>query len=237
MIIGGKVVEGTLFVHRSTDAWWSWSRLTDRPDLRLRKGQVVDVLGGHWTGGPIREGEDAAVRTVAAMRMRERKDGSLMDVSCHFVIGWDGCVWQVADIEHATVHIGGGLNIRSIGVETTWPGYASQAIAIRDAMKKNGRTPHPAYEGQVDARVMAHQQKIWCLRPSIALVDGWLQLAEALAALPPETGVQIPRQLARVPEDTRVRSGAIEHWQAPGADKDDAAGYLLDVLRGAGWSG
>lgn len=239
LVVAGVVVPGTELVRRHPRAWWSWDVAADRPDLRLRKGAPIELLGGHWTGGPIREGEDAAVRTVAAMRARRRpEDGSLMDVSCHFVIGWGGGVWQVADLEHATVHMGRAVNGRSVGVETTWPGYASQAVAIRDAIAAKGRQPHPGYSGPVDVRTV-HGRQVECLRPSAELVAAWVALAELLADLSarrPELGLRIPRRLA-VPAPGRwPGKGAVEHWQAPGSKKDDAGGYLLEALERAGWA-
>lgn len=239
LVVAGAVVPGTELVQRHPQAWWSWNVPADRPDLRQRKpGAVIDQLGGHWTGGPIREGEDAAVRTVAAMRARARADGSLMDVSCHVVIGWDGGVWQVADLAVSTVHMGRAVNPRSIGVETTWPGYASQALAIRGAIASKGRQPHAGYSGSVDVRTVRGRQ-VECLRPSAALVASWVALAELLADLSvrrPELGLRIPRRLA-VPAPGRwPAKGALEHWQAPSAKKDDAAGYLVDALTAAGWA-
>lgn len=198
LVVAGAVVPGTELVQRHPRAWWSWAASADRPDLRLRKGAPIELLGGHWTGGPIREGEDAAVRTVAAMRARQRDDGSLMDVSCHFVIGWDGGVWQVADVAVGTVHMGRAVNPRSIGVETTWPGYASQAVAIRGAIASKGRQPHAGYSGPVDVRTVRGRQ-VECLRPSAELVASWVALAELLADLSarrPELGLRIPRRLA-----------------------------------------
>lgn len=238
LVIAGVVVPGTELVQRHPQRWWSWDVITDRPDLRLRKGAPIELYGGHWTGGPIREGEAAPLRTVEAMRARQRDDGTLMDVSCHFVLGWDGGVWQVADLEHATVHMGRAVNVRSVGVETTWPGYASAARDIASTIARNGRMPSPAYDGPVDTRVVRGRE-IKCLRPSAELVASWVALGELLADLSvhrPELGLRIPRRLA-VPAPGRwPTKGALEHWQAPGAHKDDAGGYLLEALERAGWA-
>lgn len=236
LVVGGEVVDGTELVQRHPGAWWSWDEPKDRADLRLRKGAPILLLGGHWTGGPIREGEAVALRTVEAMRARTRDDGTLMDVSCHFVIGWDGGVWQVADVALATVHMGKAVNGRSIGVETTWPGYASQAREIRDAIRRAGRTPHPGYDGPTERRIV-RSRPLELLAPSPALVAAWVALAELLADLDsrPDIGLRIPRRLA-VPAPGRwPEAGALEHWQAPGAKKDDAGGYLVEALRAAGW--
>jgi len=234
LLVAGAVVPGTDLVRRHPDAGWDWARHLDRPDLRKRpSGKDTTLLVGHWSGGPIRIGDDVAPLTVAAMRARKRPDGTLMDVSAHFVIGWDGQVWQLADLALATVHVGGGLNPRSIGVETAWPGTAKQADSIVAALTRRGKPVPEGYRQPRERRLVRRRPLVClvCLKPSKALLSGWVRLAELLAALPASTGIVIPRQLAKAPG----WRGVCEHQHAPKATKVDAAGYLVDALEAVGW--
>lgn len=235
IVVAGAVVPGTELVQRDAGAWWSWDEPRDRADLR-RRPRDATLLVGHWTGGAIREGVVAARATVEAMKARTREDGSLADVSCHFVIGWDGAVHQVADLSVGTVHAGTRANKVSIGVETAWPGYESQAHAIARTLERKGRPVHMDYYGAVDVRTLPSGRTVRCLRPSSALVSAWVALAELLAALPPELGVVIPRQLAAPRGKWDDGRGACEHLHCPPFKKYDAAGYLVDALERAGWA-
>lgn len=210
IVVDGRVQPGTDFVLRDPAAWWQ----AGERGTRGRQGVAATVLCGHWTGGPPREGPDAGPRTVRAMRARTRDDGSPLDVGVHFVVSWDGLVWQCADLVVATTHVGHrAINRRSIGVETCWPGLASQADKLE-------------VEGQ-RVRGWARGAPVLCVAPSDALLDAWVRLAEALARLPAPVG--IPRQTGS------LAAGAIEHQLVPGTSKVDAAGLLLDALRRHGW--
>lgn len=236
-VIGGRVIPGSedLF-RRRADAMWSWDRKADRPDLRLRHGRPITLFGSHWAGGPIRVGELAAVRTVEAMRARKRADGSLADVSCHLVFGWDGVCWQTADFQHATVHMGRAYNLGSIGAETSWPGYASLARELVETLESRNRPVHPGYHGPVDVRRL-RGRNVEILRPSPELVAGVVRVAEFLASLAtthPELGIAIPRELAK--PGRIARRGHLEHREVTGADKDDAGGYFTEALAAAGWA-
>jgi hypothetical protein len=144
-------------------------------------------------------------------------------------------VHQVADVALGTVHAGSSANKVSIGVETAWPGYESQAREIERTLVERGRVPHPGYAGTIDVRVLPNGRRVRCLRPSPELVAGWVSLAELLAALPAETGVVIPRQVA-VRAGKRSSRGACEHLHCAPFEKHDAAGYLVDALERAGWA-
>lgn len=229
LLVGGKVVPGTELVRRSPRAWWAWDDPRDRADLRRRPARGdTTLLVGHWTAGPIREGEEAAVATVAAMKSRQRADGTPMSVSVHVVVGWDGQVWQTADLSVATIHASGVSPI-SVGVECAWPGTAEQADAIRASLERRGRPVHPGYRSLPETR-MVRGRRVRCLPPSAELLRGWVVLGELLAALPAELGIVIPRQV-----DPSAKRGACEHQHAPRTTKVDAAGYLVDALAAAGW--
>lgn len=230
LLVGGKVVPGTELVHRSPRAWWSWDDPRDRADLRRRPARGdTTLLVGHWTAGPIREGEEAAVATVAAMKSRQRADGTPMSVSIHFVIGWDGQVWQTADVSVATIHAS-GVSPYSVGVECAWPGTAEQADAIRASLERRSRPVHPGYLAPPETR-MVRGRRVPCLPPSTKLLSGWHALAELLSELPADLGIVIPRQV-----DPIAKRGACEHQHAPGTTKVDAAGYLVDALTAGGWA-
>lgn len=223
IVCEGVVIPGTEWVHRDPAAWWSWDDPKDRPDLRTRHGKPANLLVGHWTGGNPRTGPTTGQRVVSAMRARKRDDGSLMDVSVHFVIGWDGLVFQCADLSVATVHVGRAINERSIGVECCWPGTWHQA----------GVLGHQALSRMEVRKV--RNRPVECMAPSPELVASWVRLARALttAAGPLIPGrVEIPRVTGRTGFPV---AGAGEHWCAPSTTKVDAASYLLDALRSDGW--
>lgn len=228
-ILDGQILPGTEFVIRDSEAWWDWRRPEDKVDLRRRLGPCR-LLGGHWTGGHARTGPLAGKKLVDAMKARRRdddgdgvvdRDDPLMDVSVHFGVSWDGLVFQFADLAWATVHMGRAVNPVSIGVETMWPGTVQQA-------RKLG----------VDGRTVRRNfgtRSLEVLLPSDELVAAWVRLARVLSSEETKRAsmgrITIDRQLAvtRPP-----KSGACEHWQAP-STKHDAAGILLDALRGDGW--
>lgn len=230
LLVGGQVVPGTELVRRSPRAWWGWDDPRDRADLRRRPARRdTTLLVGHWTAGPIRDGEEAAVATCAAMKSRHRADGTPMSVSIHFVVGWDGQVWQTADLGVATIHAS-SVSPYSVGVECAWPGTAEQADAIRASLERRGRPVHPGYLSPPDTR-MVRGRRLRCLPPATKLLSGWHALAELLAALPAELGIVIPRQV-----DRSARRGACEHHHAPKTTKIDAADYLVDALASSGWA-
>jgi hypothetical protein len=233
IVIDGAVVPGTSHVQRRAGAWWGWPE--DRADLRRRsKKRDATLLVGHWTGGPIRVGDDAAEDGVRIMKKRAREDGSPAEVSCHFIVGWDGLIWQVADLAFDCVHAGSSASRGSIGAETSWPGYAENAEAIVSALRRNERPVHPGYLEAPERRVVLGRT-VQCLPPSAELLAGFVKLAETLAALPPELGVVIPRQLA-VKGSKRTSRGACEHQHCAPFKKGDAAGYLVEALERAGWA-
>lgn len=237
LVVAGTVIPGTDLIHRDPRAWWGWERREDRPDLRSRKGRTVELLTGHWTAGPARSGPDTAYRVVRAMKARKRNDGTLADVSVHLVLGWDGIVWQVADLALATVHAGRSVNLQSIGCECAWPGTEAQAAKIARVLARL-KSPAPAPVGPIDVRTV-RGRRIRALRPSPELLAGWVALAEMLASLAtshPELGIRIPRVIAATGGKSVPRRGVHEHLDVPGTTKVDAAGYLVDALAAAGWA-
>jgi hypothetical protein len=149
------------------------------------------------------------------MKARKREDGTPLDVGIHFVISWDGMVFQTCDLDTATVHVGSRLvNRSSIGVECCWPGTYRQARLLG---------------------VEGHELPGGFLRPSEAMLASWVRLAETLAR-----HTQIPRQVPLTKrqfgrnENIGYR-GAMEHWHVPGTTKIDAGGLLMQALSSAGW--
>jgi hypothetical protein len=214
----GAIVPGTGWVLREPGAWWQPGERGTRP----RSG-APSLLVGHWTAGRPHEGPGTAQRVVRAMRARVRDDGSPLDVGIGFVIGWDGLVYQTADLDTATVHVGSAdWNARSVGVECCWPGSVAQAARLGVQCR------------EVRARVAG--TVVRAMEPSLELVASWVRLAETLAAL-----LSIPR---RVPGHTdrmtaramRQWTGAAEHLHARGSTKVDAAGLLCGALAAAGWA-
>lgn len=159
------------------------------------------------------------------MNARKRDDGTDLSVSVHFVISWDGLIWQLLDLAEAAVHVGSrDVNARSIGAECCWPGTAQQAAKL-------------GVEGGVERRII-DGHRVPCLRPSDELVEAWRWLADVLTSpYAREAGISIPRRCAPLqkrlsrPEMDAFR-GVCEHYHTPGTKKTDAAGYLVEAL---GW--
>jgi hypothetical protein len=230
LVLDGKVLDvpGSELVVRDSRAWWSWDDPLDKPDLRRRLGPVR-VLGGHWTAGHCRTGPDAALRVVSAMKARRKDDDGdgvidaddpLMDVSVGFVNSWDGVIYQTADLRWATIHMGRWVNPISVGVENTWPGSARQArklgVSGRTEMRRFGT------------------RSVECLVPSVEMIRSYVALATMLSS--PEIRAATAELIAidRTFASPRSRRGHIEHYAAP-STKSDAADYLNDALRRAGW--
>lgn len=226
IVIAGAVVPGTDFVKRDPEAWWADGEHGTRP----RSGPA-SILVGHWTAGHPRTGDDAAKKVVHAMKSR-RKNGHPLEVGIHFVIGWDGGVFQTADLGVATVHVGEGPVIaRSIGVETCWPGTVKQAQAL-----------HLPTEPSQKVRVAGGPVR--ALLPSAALLGAWVKLADALAAIP---RLAIPKKVPARPDGLVLRDrftvsqqaawkGAQEHLHIRTTTKVDAGGFLMQALADAGWA-
>jgi hypothetical protein len=224
IVYGGVVLPGTDFVLREPGAWW-----TQGERGTYEREGPPSVLVGHWTAGGAHEGPGTGKRVVRNMKARTRDDGTPLTVGIHFVIGWDGFVFQTCDLALAAVHVGSrGINKRSIGVETCWPGSAAQASRL--GMQGHTRRTKVA-GGTVDV-----------MEPSPELVAAYVRLAETLAAHLP-----IPRQVPldrdgrllmdrMTPAQLRAWRGGIEHLHVP-TTKVDAAGFLVGALRNAGWRG
>jgi hypothetical protein len=212
ILSNGIVVPDTEFVMRDEKAWWNAGERGAR-----KRSSAPTILCGHWTGGPTREGPSAGSTVVRAMKARADI------VGVHFVISWDGLVWQTADLATQTAHAGSAINARSIGVETCWPGTASQAARLEVKGKAERR--------QVNGRTTE------CLRPSDELIASWVRLADAISGCVPTIKRQVPAVADRrmTPAQVAAYSGALEHLHSPGSTKIDAACYLIDALRDAGW--
>ena len=207
--IGDHAVPGTDRVIQEPGAWWAPGDLGTRP----RGGYVADRLVGHWTAGHHRTGPTAGPKVVRAMKSRKRPDGSPMDVGIHFVISWDGLIWQTADLAWGTVHVGSRpINARSIGVECAWCGSTKQAERL-------GIEVDPVLG-------VARGQRVRAQRPSDDLLAAWKWLGEALASID-HPAVRIPRKRGGMD-----RPGVLEHCDVTGTTKVDAAGLLVGAL---GW--
>jgi hypothetical protein len=217
----GAVVPGTDWILREPEAWWSPGERGTRP----RTG-APSLLVGHWTAGRPHEGPGTAQRVVRAMRARRRDDGSPLDVGIGFVVGWDGLVYQTADLDTAAVHVGSAdWNARSVGVECCWPGTITQARRLDVDLDID-------MQGVVRRVAGA---KVIAMRPSAELVAAWVRLAETLATV---LGIprRVPSRVARMERrEARAWTGAAEHLHCPGTTKVDAAGLLIEALADAGW--
>lgn len=208
ILIGDTILEATGRVVRDPDAWWAHGERGTRP----RSGHRIDRLVGHWTAGSPHTGPSSGPKVVRRMRARTRDDGRPMDVGIHFVISWDGLIWQTADLAEGTTHVGHrGVNARSIGVECCWPGTMRQAerLGMTDAVPVTGT---------------AHGQRIACCAPSDELVEAWRWLARVL------TSTRHPLLALPMQRGSMTRPGVMEHCDVVGTTKADAAGLLVGAL-------
>lgn len=220
IIIGDHILPGTERVIRDSDAWWA----EPSDDVYPRKGYRVDRIVGHWSAGHARTGPNAGRLLYQAMLAR-RKDSNgdgkltsaddLMDVSCHFGIGWDGMIWQLADLSSACIHVARKINLRSVGVECMWPGTMRQAARL-------GMPAAHAVMGQ------ARGQRIECYPPSDELLEAWRWLVHTL------THAQHPLLAIPYQRGGMEKPGILEHCDitGPKRTKVDAAGILVGAL---GW--
>lgn len=220
ILVDNVVLPNTRWVIRDSRAWWT----PGQPGCHLRSSYDVTRIVGHWTGGKPHEGPDAGRRVVSNMKARKRPDGSPLDVGIHFVISWDGMVFQTMDLGLKAVHVGSrNINETSIGVECCWPGTYAQA-------QKLG----------VDGHMLTVDlgRKLDVLRPSYAMLESWRRLVDTLTTAPDVEGPTAMRVPRNVPATTKrftareMRSyrGIMEHWHVRGTEKLDAAGLLCGVL-------
>lgn len=212
ILVAGKVIPGTERVVRDPHGWWK----PGSPDTRARKGSPIDLIVGHWTAGPRRTGLTSGSTLVKAMDSRRNKDGNDLSVSVHFSISWDGIVFQHADLDIATVHIGfSPAIVRSIGVEVMSPGTVTMA--------KKLKLPYTAVTKTWDG------SKIQAVAFSSEQEEAWKWLTRTLA-----TYFQIPYLPAPrtrfTPKQMAAFKGICEHANIPLSKKTDAAGLLLDLI-------
>jgi hypothetical protein len=227
MVLDGKVLADTGWVLRDPKAWWNAGDLGTRP-----RAAKPSLLVGHWTAGRPLTGERTARTVVSNMKARKRDDGTPLEVGIHFVISWDGLVFQTADLGVATVHVGNRDTIkRSIGVETAWPGTVKQANKLQMA-------------GVTGTNYVVAGENVRVAEPAKALLSAWVRLAEALAGV---AGVNIPKKVPGLhgdprrtrftPSEALAWRGAQEHFHVPPpTTKVDAAGVLIQALADAGWA-
>lgn len=208
---------GLPFVRRDSRAWWTEGRET-RP-----RADVIDLGFAHWTGGPPRYGDNAALTLFRSMNARKGKSGEDLSVSVQFTIATDGTVWQLADMRTACVHVGDRTSLaRSYGVEFAWPGTAKQARALK--------IPHTAEDLQWgdDARPVRVAQ----LPAPMLVAYRRLTLGILGLSLP---GLAVPRVLAPMrPFESKAEAngfkGLAEHANLPGTTKRDLVGQSLRYL-------
>lgn len=212
--------------------WWEPNEHGAKPRMEL-----PTVLVGHWTAGEAgtATADDDGPVVVSVMKRRPgiRDLTRRLRVSVHFVIGFDGTVWQTADpVTTSAIHVGDGkMNSRSVGVEV---------------VNKGGPPNLPGRSRPVIKLPLLGRERRM-LAFAIEQIRSWVLLAETLADHLP-----IPRQ---VPVDaaglgvrttrltlteSRAWKGALEHYHVPlpppaRASKWDAGGQLVRTLVSAGW--
>ena len=221
ILLNGQRLPGTDWILRDSRAWFA----ADDADAPPRRHWPVTTVTYHWTGGAAKVGPEAGRDVVRNMKARKRDDGSLMSVSCHFVVSWDGMVFQVADLARMTIHAGRVLNRDGIGVEQCWPGYEGQMLKLGG-------------NGGVQRRLV-NGSRVDCMMPSPLMLEASMRLAETLASLPSSTRIAVPRVVAPQrrlrPAEAAAFRGACEHASSPGSGKLDCAWYVTDALAANGW--
>lgn len=154
---------------------------------------------------------------MLARRVESDGDGKLtsadrlMDVSAHFCVAWDGGIHQFADLASATIHATRKINLRSIGIETTWCGFHNQGIRL-------GYPPAEAVRG------FARGGAVKCYPPSSELLEGWRWLVQAL------TSADHPLLAIPMRRGSEATPGILEHADIRGSRKLDCSGLLVGAL-------
>lgn len=222
LVIAEKVIPGTERVLRDSSAWWN----PGDPGTRKRS-PLVDLEVKHWTAGRTTRKGPAVVRAMKGRANAARP----IETAIHFVLQWDGQIWQAADPGlTAVVHVGWRpVYQRSVAEEHCWPGTIRRAAKL----------------GQGDVAehdsVQACGFRMEVVRPAVAMVEASIWLSGVLADLEGEGGIHIPRQVPSelgrrfTREEGRYWAGVMEHINAPTTKKLDCAGRMLGALTEAGW--
>lgn len=221
LVVAEKVIAGTERIHRGPD-WWN----PGDPGTRRRAG-LIDVETKHWTAGHTGRTGPQVIRAMKARATAAKP----IETAIHFVVQWDGVIWQAADPGlTAVVHVGWSpIYRRSVGEEHCWPGSVRQATKLGEA----GAGEHD--------NVQACGFRMEILRPALPMIEASVWLSETLASLEGEGGIFIPRQVPSelgrrfTREEGRRWAGVMEHINAPTTRKLDCAGRLLAALAEAGW--
>jgi hypothetical protein len=232
LVIAGRVIPGTEWCLRDSDAWFKPGTLGTR-----ERAAEINLFGGHWTAGEAGTGsyDDDGPRIYRTMRARLRPDGTKMDVGIAFVVGacsdidpFANC-WQLADPGLiATVHMSSrAINKRSIGCEVVSAGLPGSFD----------------YRKRPQTTVYLLGKKVTVLRFYPGQLASYVRLGETLAALDGTAGIRIPRQLPMsgtrrrmTLSESRRWKGGLEHFMCPGTTKIDAAGMLNSSLADVGWA-
>ncbi len=197
----GEILPGSGFCRIVPDLWETEN---EPNDVRARRpGAVSTQFTWHWTAGHCLTGERTGATVKRRMDQRERPDGSDMSVSVPFVMGWDGLIFQTADLDLECCHAGRRFNRAGPACEITWPGTAKQGKAL-------------GYDFAAERRLIPGKGGVWCMPPSPEVLESARQLWAFLSSL------DLPGLRIRVSR---------EHWQAPGTTKIDAAGYINGAVQ------
>jgi hypothetical protein len=255
LLVNGRVIPGTEFIIRDSDAWWDPKVPSHRHDLEKR-APVVDTLVGHWTAGPAgtADTEDDGLTVFRNMQARKSKkyDRSLR-LSIGFIIAADddpddcdalASIWQCMDIgTTAAIHVGKGwVNRRSIGVEVVNVGFPT-----RWSVKQKKRIEYnPRNRPVIEAPLLGRDVEMCQFFEGQLLA--WRRLAECLAGLSGQgMGIEIPRQVPALDGELMTRrrmtvpelrkwKGGMEHFHMHGTTKVDAGGMLVrDLHENCGW--
>lgn len=232
LLYQGRVIPGTDWILRDSAAWYS--RGDD--DVYVRSFPIR-LLTEHWTAGPRRNGELAALKTYRAMQARRKDNGEEMSVSAQFVCSNDGLLFQLADLELCCVHADREFNRGGISVENAYPGTEAQS-------EKIGAPEVGEIRDVAGTKVKA-------LRPSGAMLETAARFAELLASLRGDRRflingmplfdlprVAYTRRTRLTGAEMRAAKGVVEHFHAASTTKVDAAGYFVDyVAKQPGWRG
>lgn len=219
MLYKGKVVPNTSWVSRSSSAWYP-----PKDDDTFFRQKTPSLIIYHWTAGPRRLGEPAAIGTYNAMQARRKADGTDTSVSAQFVLSDDGSVWQLADLSMGCYHAEGEFSRRGIGIEYAFPGTQQNAKRFSGDI------------GEVSTRFVGGR-KVVCVQPTKAALDTAVRLSETLSSL---FGIPKVTNVSRekfTPQKMKTAVGVAEHFHAAKTTKLDAGGFFVDHHLQFGWEG
>lgn len=198
---------------------------------------ALTLLGGFAparAGRPLRRVDAAIVHWDVAINARSCYQTLCAgNISSHFVIDWDGTIYQMLDVAHVAWHSGiGTVNDRSVGIDLNTPVYPRYAAAVAKA----GQPPRPvaselSCNGWKPGPILgAHQVQLDALAALLAALAAHPEIKLRLAA----PAWASPTELTHLPSERHFGRGVYHHaevdWPRRYKGRDNARAGKWDTL-------